>query len=548
MKKEEQAPNEGRRNFLKMGGATAAAATVGVGAATGFVLGREPDQDTGWGRTAAGKDMFFDREPFRVDWAPTLIKVGETERPDREDFLFWRLGMIGHAMKSGWDPSTGWESCPDERVVRYYSKFPNRWPDIMEAFKQMAISKQMQHKYLDRFVIAHAYDHANHASMYGENGVPVNWPLPPKGDPSVADYKSIYDDVYGNVAAAEAGPAFSAESSEEDTSEEVKPERPIVKKREFKSPAHATKLIKKVAHQMGISFVGITKVDPDFVFKNIMRGMPEGGAHWGDEIPKHWKSVIVLGVPMSWDGMYAAPGYGTSYEAYSLVRFGAGKLEVFLNRLGWAGRAMVPGGDYEMTLPPLAVKAGLGESSRNGSLITPEVGPNIRLACVVTDLEFEYDKPIDIGVRDFCNECKICATSCPSGSISLADEPDFVQRGYKIFEFNQDSCFRFWSSLPSDGQQGCRVCISVCPYTRRNNWIHALVKEADPRDHTGMTRKALLAMQHNFFYYPDAEAYAAPHNGGRLANYHQPPEWLRSEEFFKGINKDWEYDGNWEGF
>ncbi|WED28899.1 4Fe-4S dicluster domain-containing protein [Vibrio sp. DW001] len=545
MKKDDKAENPSRRDFLKMGGATAAVATVGVGAATGFVLGREPDQDTGWGRTAAGKDMFFDREPFRVDIAPTLIKVGTQQRPEREDFLFKRLGMIGGAIQGGWDPAGGWQSCPDERVVNYYRKFPARWPEIVEAFKQGAISAKMQHKYLDRFVIAHAYDHANNASMYGQNGVEINWPLPPHGDPSVADYKSIYDDQYGDPSAGRVGLKSSGLVSEED---KVNENRPIIKKREFKTPAHASKLIKKVAHQMGCSFVGITAIDPDFIFKNIMRGVENDGENWGDKIPDHWKSVIILGVPMSWDGMYAAPGYGTSYEAYSEVRFAAGKLEVFLNRLGWAGRAMVPGGDYEMTLPPLAVKAGLGESARNGCLITPEVGPNIRLACVVTDLEFEHDKPIDIGVRDFCNECKICATSCPSGSISLADGPDTIQRGYKIFEFNQDSCYRMWSSLPSNGQQGCRVCIAVCPYTRRNNWIHTLVKEADPRDPTGLTRKALLAMQHNFFYYPDAESYAAPHNGGRLANYHQPPEWLRSEEFFKGIDKDWDYDGNWEGF
>jgi reductive dehalogenase len=537
MSNENNTHSESRRNFLKLGGATAAVATVGVGAATGFVLGREPDQDIGWGRTAAGKDMFFNREPFFVDKAPTLIKVGETSRPDVRDFVFWRVGMIVGAMKQGWHLSDGWETCPDERVVKYYTEWPERWPEIVEALKQKQISAKLQHKYMDRLVIAHAYDHANHASMYGENGTPVNWPLPPEGPPEVADFKSIYDDTYGHIVGEGQTPPKTDHTN-----------RPIVKKREFKTPQHASKLIKKVAHQMGCSFVGITKVNPDFIFTNIMRGMPDRGAKWGDKVPDHWKSVIMLGVPMSWDGMYAAPAYGTSYEAYSEVRFAAGKLEVFLNRLGYAGRAMVPGGDYEMMMPPLAVEAGLGEAGRNGSLVSPEVGPNIRLACVVTDLEFDYDKPIDIGVREFCEECKICATACPSGSISMADKPDIVVRGYKKYEFNQDSCFRLWQSLPSDGQQGCRVCIAVCPYTRRNNWIHTLVKEADPRDKTGLTRKALLAMQHNFFYYPDAEAYAAPHNGGRLASYHQPPEWLRSEEFFKGINKDWEYDGNWEGF
>ncbi|MGF1759906.1 reductive dehalogenase [Photobacterium sagamiensis] len=520
------AKDPSRRNFLKFGGAAAAAATVGAGAATGFVLGRDPDADVGWGRTAAGKDMFFDREPFRVDIAPTMIKVGKLERPEREDFLFHRVEMMMKAVMKGWDPEDGYESCPDKRVTSYYRKWPERYPEMLEAMKQRMISRERQHEYDDRFAIAHAYDKANEVSMYGDAGIAVNWPLPPQGRPE--------DDDFICVDPQSSHPMWGKTHK--------------AKKRTFKSKEHASRLIKKMANQFGCSFVGITDLQPQFVYKNLMRGMPHNGEDWGDKIPDHWKSVIVLGVPMSWDGMYAAPVYGTSYEAYSRVRTAAGKLAVFLNRLGYAGRAMVPGGDYEMILPPVAIQAGLGEASRNGSMLTPEVGPNVRLACVVTDLEFENDKPISIGVREFCEECKICADACPSGSISKADAPDAVVRGYKVFNFNQDSCFRMWSSLPSEGNQGCRVCISVCPYTRRNNWIHAIVKEADPRDPTGLTRKALLAMQHNFFYYPDAEAYHAPHNGGRLANFHQPPEWLRSEEYFSNVEKNWDYDGNWEGF
>ena len=69
----------------------------------------------------------------------------------------------------------------------------------------------------------------------------------------------------------------------------------------------------------------------------------------------------------------------------------------------------------------------------------------------------------------------------------------------------------------------------------------------DPRDPTGITRKTLLAMQHNFFYYPEAEAYHPDWTGGNFAGYHEPPEWLRSENYLK-VTKTWEYDGNWEGF
>lgn len=284
-----------------------------------------------------------------------------------------------------------------------------------------------------------------------------------------------------------------------------------------------------MAHQFGASLVGITGVHKEFIFKNMMRGMDE----WGDEVPEHWKSIIVIGIPMNWDPMYSAIGYSTSYDAYHKCRLAIGKLQIFLGELGYGSRCQVPGNDYEMTIPPLGVLAGLGEASRNGTLMTPELGTNVRLAALVTDIELEHDKPVDLGMQHFCRDCKICATSCPSGSISLSDEPDTVIRGFKRYDFNQDSCYRMWQSGPTAMGMGCRACIAVCPYTRKNNWIHTIVREADPRDKTGATRKALLAMQHNMFYYPEAEAYHGDWNGGHMAGYHQPPEWMRTENYFK---------------
>ena len=76
---------------------------------------------------------------------------------------------------------------------------------------------------------------------------------------------------------------------------------------------------------------------------------------------------------------------------------------------------------YDALLVPLAVDAGLGELSRMGYLITKEFGPRVRLAAVTTDLPLVPDKPVDIGVRDFCSICKKCAVCCPSGSIPLGD-------------------------------------------------------------------------------------------------------------------------------
>jgi len=63
---------------------------------------------------------------------------------------------------------------------------------------------------------------------------------------------------------------------------------------------------------------------------------------------------------------------------------------------------------YEAVLVPLAVDAGLGELGRLGYLITREFGPRVRLGAVTTDLSLIPDKPVDIGVEDFCRICKKC--------------------------------------------------------------------------------------------------------------------------------------------
>jgi epoxyqueuosine reductase len=59
----------------------------------------------------------------------------------------------------------------------------------------------------------------------------------------------------------------------------------------------------------------------------------------------------------------------------------------------------------------MAVDAGLGELGRNGQLLTRNCGPRVRLSKVFTNLPLIPDKPIDIGVQNFCEECALCAKS-----------------------------------------------------------------------------------------------------------------------------------------
>lgn len=193
---------------------------------------------------------------------------------------------------------------------------------------------------------------------------------------------------------------------------------------------------------------------------------------------------MVIAIPYEWDSMYANPTYGTSYDAYSMLRFITGKLEA-----------------------------------------------NTRTAAVTTDMPLEPDKPIDVGIKKFCDKCKICAEECPSGAISFSDRPDKDVRGYRRWGIDQEKCYTIWNSVATSHSRGCRVCLAVCPYSRKRNWVHNIVRQVDPRDPTGLFAPAMLAMQKKFFDYPGAQEYLPPPDGSNKT-YLDPPKWLRTDEWF----------------
>ena len=83
-------------------------------------------------------------------------------------------------------------------------------------------------------------------------------------------------------------------------------------------------------------------------------------------------------------------------------------------------------------------------------MITPEVGCNFRPAVITTNIPMATDKPIDIGVDDFCLHCKVCAEQCPSGAIPMGDKVEV--RGYRRWKIDTAKCQNFWTS--NSGEHG----------------------------------------------------------------------------------------------
>jgi len=387
-----------------------------------------------------------------------------------------------------WKPGDKAEEMPD-MLKEYYSKHPESLEEFFRAREAADEQYKNWSRYKNKYALADAWSTANSSPMRGGRGLQA-FPPNPDSPPEEWDFKNLREE-----------------------------------KITFRSPDAASELINKISHTLGATLVGICRVNPDWVYQGILRG--KGKVDFS--VPEHWKYAIVVASPHEWDSLYANPTYGTSYDAYSRERQIAGKLEVFIRELGYPARSHVPPTSYDLIMPPLAIDAGLGELGRNGVLITPELGANTRLAAVTTNLPMQPDKPIDIGIQDFCKKCKICAEQCPSGAIGYDDEPGIV-RGYKRWHIDQDKCFRIWCSVATSHPRGCRVCLAVCPYSRKNNWIHSFAREADARDPTGIVNSSLLAMQKGLFEYPDAADYLPPPNGNNSI-YLEPPDWLKTENW-----------------
>ncbi len=483
-----------RRDFLKIGGAAGVALQVIGFAGSGLAAGEDIDSYTGY-KNFEGVEQTFNRKAFEIDHKPYKV-VGEIRRPGYlTDYVFARTGVFGQAVAAGWKLGDSLDAFP-EPLAKFYEENPETLELDWECQTVVMPTAAENHmKYDAYFALADAY--AN-----GWEELFNFYPPEPTEPPEISDYKMTRFGLAGTEV------------------HEIGEPLP------FKSPDHAAELIKKIAHQYGATIVGITKLNPDFCYDSNLRG-GEPGPY---EVPAHWEYAIVVGVPHEWDQMLSNPAHGTSYDGYNRVRNAAGRLTAFIKSIGYPARSHHPPTHYDLVVPPIAVDAGIGQTGRHGYTICPETGSNLRLAVVTTNVPMTVDKPIDFGVADFCNTCKICAEQCPSGAISMEDSPEGMElRGYEHWYVNTAKCFNFW--MEAMGPLGCRLCLAVCPFSRKSNWVHELAKTADVNDPTGLVNDVLVWMQKSAFDMPDAQEYRHPPDG-RFAGFRPAPEWLEIENWF----------------
>ncbi len=108
----------------------------------------------------------------------------------------------------------------------------------------------------------------------------------------------------------------------------------------------------------------------------------------------------------------------------------------------------------------LAVRAGLGFIGKNRMLINPELGPQILLGEIITNLKLEPDEP----VTDNCSNCDKCIAACPTGALRNDGQFDASKCiSYLTIEYKGQISSGLARKI-DNWLFGCDECVLACPY------------------------------------------------------------------------------------
>ena len=251
---------------------------------------------------------------------------------------------------------------------------------------------------------------------------------------------------------------------------DLEPESALVREwaAKLKGAARPTATVEEMIRALGAAAVGSAPVDETFVYTH--KGRHDEG--YGREVDLHHPTAIVFLVEMDFEAMQRAPGAETIRESARQYYRGAvisKTVAAVLEACGFEAKSHHDA-CYDVILPPLAVRAGLGELGRHNILIADRFGSRVRIGAVTTTLELEHGAPVDLGADHFCTLCRKCAVNCPSHALSLDEKEDV--RGVAKWPTNVERCYGYWRTVGTD----CGICMAVCPFSHRNNAFHSLVR------------------------------------------------------------------------
>jgi epoxyqueuosine reductase len=108
----------------------------------------------------------------------------------------------------------------------------------------------------------------------------------------------------------------------------------------------------------------------------------------------------------------------------------------------------------------LAARAGLGFIGKNHMLTNPNLGPQILLGHIITDLQLDMDEPVE----NHCASCNKCIDACPTGAL----QPDGHLNANKCISYltieHKDHIAPELAQKIAGRLFGCDQCLLACPY------------------------------------------------------------------------------------
>ena len=277
------------------------------------------------------------------------------------------------------------------------------------------------------------------------------------------------------------------------------------------SPEQVTRFIRYWILKMGGQDMGVTPLRAYHLYS--FRGRRH---NYGANVENDHHYAVAFTVEMDKEMMDTAPKGPTIMESarkYLDAATMAIQIAQFIRQLGYPARAHIDG-NYEVVCPLVARDAGLGDIGRMGLLMTPALGPRVRIGVVTTSLELLTD-PVqpDPAMIDFCSRCKKCAEVCPSQAISFQDRK--LTDGVLRWQIDQERCYDYWCTSGTD----CGRCMAVCPYSHPDNFLHNLVRIGIRNSF--LFRRLALPLDHLFY--------------GRKPRSKPIPEWMENKMQNSGI-------------
>lgn len=236
-------------------------------------------------------------------------------------------------------------------------------------------------------------------------------------------------------------------------------------------PAVLTRHIKSAGYFLKADLMAACQVPESAYYSHDKQGVP---------IQPRYKNAIIIVMRKDWHAMHASTGRDwmgdpISFQAYQHLGLVAETIANYIRRLGWEaspqyGPSFV--NHYSVLLPPLLLAAGIGEVSRVGIILNPYLGLGYKAAAVLTDMPVLPDKPVEFGLQNFCQNCKICAENCPSRAISEGDK--VIYNGYETWKLDTKRCASF--NFTNKKGTMCNRCVKSCPWSNPSTWQHNLVR------------------------------------------------------------------------